>query len=541
MSPSQPVRQPTSGKALKIGIVDLIEKQPADTLYARMLNPNFASIMPQVIAVWAEQMGHEVNYVTYTGLEDLRRELPRDVDVLFVCAFTQAAYLAYSISNLFRKENVVTVLGGPHARAYAEDARDYFDYVIGLADRELIHDLLQDPSPNPREGVLLSARQQPETLPGVRERWKFIRKNLDKTWVIHVVQMIGSLGCPYTCSFCIDSQVDYQTLPYDQIREDLAFLQGQPSPPKVSWFDPNFGVRFDDYMEVIESSVRPGALEFACESSLSLLSEPHLKRMKENNFIVVLPGIESWFGFNGKSKQRNNTGMEKVRAVAEHVNLVMRHIPYIQTNFIFGLDSDVGPEPFELTKRFLDLAPGVYPNYSLLTAFGNSAPLNRQYQAEGRVIDVPFPFLDGYSALNIRLKNYSNVEFFGHMIDLMQYTLSARLIWRRFRANSSSLARWMNLIRAVSSQKSGAGKYVEVRNRLTTDREFQAFHVGEGAKPPSFYVDRIRSGLGPFYDHLPAKVMDYLKRGGPAQNPRLTNALTGQRKEESLEASERTL
>ncbi len=119
---------------MKVGIVDLIEKQPMNTLYTRIVNPNYASIMPQAIAVWIEQMGHEVYLVTYTGFEDLRHELPDDIDILFISAFTTAAYLAYSISNLFRKQNVVTVLGGPHARAYAEDAKNYFDYVVGLVD-----------------------------------------------------------------------------------------------------------------------------------------------------------------------------------------------------------------------------------------------------------------------------------------------------------------------------------------------------------------------------------------------------------------------
>ncbi len=79
--------------------------------------------------------------------------------------------------------------------------------------------------------------------------------------------------------------------------------------------------------------------------------------------------------------------MDKVRAVADHINLVMRYVPYIQTNFIFRWDSDAGAEPFELTKRFLDLAPGVYPKFSLLTSFGNSAPLSRKFQEQGRVLD----------------------------------------------------------------------------------------------------------------------------------------------------------
>jgi hypothetical protein len=511
---------------LKVGIVDLIEKQPTNTLYAKIVNPNYTSIMPQVVAVWIEQMGHEVYLVTYTGFEDLHNELPHDIDIIFICAFTHAAFLAYSISNLFRTQNVVTVLGGPHARAYAEDAKNYFDYVVGLADKALIRDLLRDFSPNPLEGVILSAKQQPQTLPGVRERWKFIRQTLDKTRFIHVVPIIGSLGCPYKCSFCIDSQVDYQTLPYDQINEDLIFLQEQPNPPTVAWYDPNFGVRFQEYMDVIESAVQPGTLVFLAQSSLSMLSEPHLQRLKKNNFLVMLPGIESWFDFSGKSKQRKNIGLEKVKAVAEHVNLITHYIPYVQTNFIFGLDSDTGPLPFELTKRFIYLAPGVYPNYSLLTAYGNSAPLNYQYQVEKRVIDIPFPFLDGYSALNVRLKNYSYLEFYEYMIDLVKFTFSPGMMWKRFKANKHPITRWMNLLRGISSEKGSGGNYAEIRNQLATDHEFQAFYSGENMKPPSFYQKKIKVGLGSFYDHLPAKVLNHLKRGEPVPNSRISNTIT---------------
>ena len=36
--------------------------------------------------------------------------------------------------------------------------------------------------------------------------------------------MLGSLGCPYTCSFCIDSTVDYQPFSFQQLRDDLAFV-----------------------------------------------------------------------------------------------------------------------------------------------------------------------------------------------------------------------------------------------------------------------------------------------------------------------------
>ena len=125
--------------------------------------------------------------------------------------------------------------------------------------------------------------------------------------------------------------------------------------PIVGWHDPNFGVRFDDYMEAVEAAVPQGRMRHIAESSLSLLSEPHLQRLRQNGFQAILPGIESWYDLGNKSKTRR-TGMDKVKQVADHVNMILRYIPYIQTNFVLGLDGDMGDEPFELTKTFIDLA-----------------------------------------------------------------------------------------------------------------------------------------------------------------------------------------
>ena len=217
---------------------------------------------------------------------------------------------------------------------------------------------------------------------------KFIDQTLRKAPLFKLVPMLGSLGCPYTCSFCIDSVVPYQPLEFGGLTEDLRFLAGKMAHPRVGWLDPNFGVRFDDTLEAIDRAAPAGRFDFVAESSLSLLSEPHLQRLGRSGFKALLPGVESWYELGNKSKTGQNKGMDKVRQVSEHVNTILKHVPYVQTNFVLGLDSDEGDEPFELTKRFIDSTPGAFPGYSLLSAFGRAAPLNLEYQRAKHGVDV---------------------------------------------------------------------------------------------------------------------------------------------------------
>src|ERR1700736_2854575 len=80
--------------------------------------------MPQVIGVWCREEGHDVTFVCYSGFEDLLEELPSNVDLAFIAAFTEAAHTAYALSNLFRSKGAITAIGGPHARCYPEVGGD---------------------------------------------------------------------------------------------------------------------------------------------------------------------------------------------------------------------------------------------------------------------------------------------------------------------------------------------------------------------------------------------------------------------------------
>jgi hypothetical protein len=515
-------------KKLRIGVIDLVAKGPTHTLWAKIMHANLASIMPQVVAHWCEEEGHEVKMICYTGQEDLSKELPKKVDLIFISSFTHAALLAYSLSNYFRSHGAVTVLGGPHARCYPDDAVNYFDYVLGFTNQSTISEVLNNCSTQRTEGKQLSATRQPQQVPGVRDRWKFIEQTLAKAPFIKMVPMIGSMGCPYTCSFCIDSVVPYQPLDFDVIKEDLRFLLTKFKRPMVAWHDPNFGVKFEDNMKTIASAAPPKSFRFIAESSLSILTEEHLKVMQESGFEAMLPGIESWFELGNKSRTSHIAGREKVNQISEHVNMIFRYMPYVQTNFVLGLDSDEGREPFELTKRFIDKSPAAFPGYSLLTSFGEAAPYNLEYQKAGRVLPFPFHFLNNHLAMNLKPKNYEWVDFYDKVIDLTKYTFSMKAIYRRFIATSGITSKWMNFMRAISSEGYGRIRFFKkVRQNLIADRSFRQYFEGETHRLPDFYRNIIKKDLGVWWQWLPKGALEhnpnaYLqKKPYPAMAPRL--------------------
>ncbi len=462
------------------------------------------------VAAWCEQAGHKVNYLCYTGLEDIHKELPQNPDLVFIGAFTHAAYLAYALSNHLRSGGAVTILGGPHARCYPDDAVNYFDYVLGFTDKQLILDLLKNYEPSVHKGEYLSAQAQPTELPGVEERWKYIEMNLKKAPFLKIIPMIGSMGCPYSCPFCIDSSIPYQVMDFSSLKDDIRFVTTKFKKPMIAWHDPNFGIKFNDTMDVIESSGVNGNIRYVAETSMAMLTEKNLVRLKKNGFVALLPGIESWYEMGNKSRAKGITGIDKLNRVSEHIRLIQEYIPYLQVNFVLGLDSDEGSEPFELTKRFVDKVPFVMPGYSLLTAFGEAAPMNLEYQKNERILPFPFHFLNNHLAMNVKPKNYSWPEFYDYLIDLTEYTVSWKAIWKRYFNGNNITSRMMNFVRAVSSEGHGRLKFFRlVKDKLIHDRAFRDYFEGENKRLPDFYTAIVKRDLGNAWEWFPKQALHY--------------------------------
>src|SRR5262249_36654442 len=345
-------RVSTTAGRKRVGVIELIAYTVASEWEVLVGVPRFKqqiySVMPQVVAVWCRQLGHRVTYATYYGQCDPERLLPDDLDVIFIVATTQASALAYALARLYRGRGVVTVAGGPHAKCFPEDCARFFDLTVTRCNRELVADILVGRFDSP---AVLDSGHTPVAFPSVEERLPDIEISAfdhGRPKRSTVISLYGSVGCPYSCEFCTDWNSTYVQVPAAQLAEDLKFVADRFPGTLLGFQDPNFGIRFDETMEILESVPEGRRNPYIMQCSLSVLTPPRLRRLAATNCLYVAPGIESWKEFGSKMKMITTRGEDRLEHLVQRFAALHEYVPGLQANFIMGLDSDEGDQPFEL-------------------------------------------------------------------------------------------------------------------------------------------------------------------------------------------------
>jgi radical SAM superfamily enzyme YgiQ (UPF0313 family) len=486
---------------MKVGILELLADTPtagwAEAARHYLTVKQYASIMPQAVAVWCRQLGHQVFYATWYGQGEPKRLLPDDLDVVFIACYTQASALAYALSRLYRRERTLTVIGGPHARCFPHDCLRFFDLVVLQCDKTLVADILGGAfSPH----SIISSTRPLTDLPSVEERMPEIRASafFRGRWpyVSTTVPLLASVGCPYTCNFCTDWNNPYMPLPLDRLEADLQYLSAHLPTVKIAFHDPNFAVKFDQTLDVLERVPPRLRNPYIMESSLAVLRGPRLQRLHDTHCIYVALGIESWSHYSNKTGVGGKTGSDKVLLLLEHLEALHEHVLGIQANFIFGLDTDEGDEPMELTKEFMSRTPYAWPVVNIPVPFGGT-PLYDQYLRNGRILtSMPFTFY--YSPyLVTTLKNYDPVAYYQKLTDISIHYSSRTMLWRRLLTTPTWSLRLLHAVRTAGMSER-TREFKEILGLMTTDSRFRAFHEGGTPVLPEFYHKQYERMLGPY-------------------------------------------
>lgn len=485
---------------MKIGIIELIvdtvSRNWTNSLYTAYFRRQFYGIVPQAVSVWCREMGHQVFYSTYYGQKDPKSILPNDLDVVFISAFTQASALAYSLAKLYRREKTLTVIGGPHAKSFSQDCSRFFDIVVKECNKQLIGRILHKEFDPP---AIVSTNQPLTDLPTVEERMPEISKAAfsgGKPTLTSFVPILSSVGCPYHCDFCMDWNNRYISLPRERLEADLLYLSQNISDTMILFHDPNFAVRFEEIMDIFERIPENRRNRYLMETTLSNLKPDRLQRLRSSKCIFVAPGIESWMNYSNKVGAGGKTGVEKLEKVISHFELLRQYFPDLQANFIFGTDVDKGNTPVELTKDFIRRLPYVWPAMNIPIPFAGT-PFFDQLYSEKRIIkDMPLSFY--YRPyLVIKLKNYSAVEFYDHLIDIYELITSTTMMGKRIFARSAYEIKVIYTVRGFHLRQELAQLRL-IRNMLVKDAEMRAFHEGRSNQLPEFYHQCFEKRLGYF-------------------------------------------
>jgi radical SAM superfamily enzyme YgiQ (UPF0313 family) len=485
-------------RSLRIGVIELIEDSASeswtDFAYRGLFKRYHASITPQAVAVWCRQLGHRVSYATYYGQRDPITLLPDELDVVFISTYTQASALAYALAKVYRSRKTLTVIGGPHAKAFPTDCLRFFDLVVQDCDKALLDDIVRERFD--RHSVVTSGHtlteipsaeeRMPELIAGGLVGSRFRRRNL--------VPLLTSVGCPYDCDFCVDWKNPYVLLPPERLAADLRYISRHLPGVMVTYHDPNFGVKFDQVLDVIEGIPKPARSPYIMESSLSILRGPRLQRLKETNCLFIAPGIESWSNYSNKAGAGARVGREKLTLVIEHFQELREYVPGLQANFLFGTEADEGDEPAELTKAFIRRAPFVWPTVNVPTPFGNT-PLYDRARANHQILEsMPFSFY--YTPFLVTtMPRYRPVEYYDRLIEIYSMMTSSAMLVRRFGPESNLSFSLLNVLRTFAMRQDLAALKL-IRTKLATDRAFRAFHEGHSTVLPEFYHQRYEKRLG---------------------------------------------
>ena len=512
----------------RVLVLELLTEGAVYGWYARRVKiPNYAGVMAQCVAAWCEDLGAEVSYRTFTGIESPGTLLQGDWDVAFLSSSTRTAWVAYGTANILRQCGTVVALGGPHALAYPQDAARFCDYVLALTDRDLVSRVLEERNRSiGAEGMRLSAVRHPRELPGLRRRARFVRSALAKAVFAKTVPVLASLGCPYPCDFCSDAETPLQNFDPQQVTDDVrAAIELFPG-ALVFWHDPNFGIPFDTVLDALERGVAGRRCRFGAQSSLSVLTSERMRRRGRAGFVAMLPGIESWSGYENKQGNISSSGRARMKATAERINELVGFIPYVQVNLVLGLQADADHAALELTKEFVARAPAAWPNANLFTAYGLASPLSRQLAKEGRILPIPFPLVDQKTCPTARLSDVDAVQVFKDAVEVMEAASCLPIMARRLVATTGWKERLIHLFRAYGGeQRARLAWYREAGRLLDQDLSFRAFFEGETQCLPDVLRRQVLRRLGRWVEFLPPELSDGLRTSGTYFTAGVSNKL----------------
>ncbi len=243
-------------------------------------------------------------------------------DVVLISATIRQIKGAELVAKIVKENNpaATVVLGGPGPSALAAQQRDFgkgtnVDIIVKGEAEDVLPLILQrletrsalDDVPNlilNRGGVVVGTRVDP-TLPDVRtipwpDRAIFDEQAYLSRWLdsakMTSVHIMGSRGCPFSCSFC-DRTVTGRRVRHrdaEDVAAEMLFLEKRCAPDDIFYFDDLFTVNKKHVIALCKTLQEKGLrTSWSAQGRVDTVDEEMLEAMKAAGCAELMFGVES--------------------------------------------------------------------------------------------------------------------------------------------------------------------------------------------------------------------------------------------------------
>jgi len=323
--------------------------------------------LPQVAAITPKPHSVEIIDENYEKIN-----FNQDCDLVGITCLTMTANRAYEIADKFRSIGVPVALGGNHATAIPEEAKQHADSVV-IGEAELVWpQLIEDVE----QGNVKPFYQSTEPIPpeSIPEPRRDLLKRRYKGDGILIKR-----GCPNRCEFCtVSSFYNKEIRPIENVLNEINNIQAK----NIFIYDSNLTWNMK-YTKHFLREIKNSGKGWLANGTPNVLSKDDelLKLAKDANIYCWLIGFESISqkSLNGINKKHN-----KVKDYIAAINkLKSKKMVFVGT-FMFGFDEDT-PEIFSDTLKAIYEWGVDMAEFHILTPFPGT-PLYKRLKKEGRIL-----------------------------------------------------------------------------------------------------------------------------------------------------------
>jgi len=348
--------------------------------------------LPQVAAATPKKHNVEIIDENYEKLE-----FKKNIDIVGITCLTMSALRAYKIADKFRSAGVTVILGGNHASALPDEAKQHADSVVIGEAEESWPQLLKDFENKQLKPFYKSNKYiPPERIPEPRR--DLIRRK------ITMDGLLIKRGCPHHCEFCTVTTIyNKQIKSLNKVLKEIDNIKSND----IFIYDQNLTWNME-YTKKLLTELNRFKKRWLANGTVNVLSknDEFLKLAKEANIYYWYVGFES---ISQESLDGSNKKHNKVETYIKAIKKIKEHGMIINGSFMFGFDNDT-PDIFDNTLNTINKWDIDMAEFHIITPFPGT-DLYKRLKKEDRIITEDW---NKYSTANVvfKPKKMSTEELF---------------------------------------------------------------------------------------------------------------------------------